>query len=542
MKPRFPLFLALLALASLTCQAVSRVALPQPRSQSIDPAALARAGARLTVLLEQEKEYGELYDLDTDQNGAFDEVIYHFPPRPLETDVRLQTNLIYSSGETASVPQPGIYYKAYLLFPENLSGQEKQVRFTFEIPKYFARSVDELSFQPQPSRIVNPDPVVLYDMTLPAQSARNAFHLAAPSQLLQEQEAQAIYIGSTIGDPIVSYIIAKERLRANALAEMREACKAVPPELKSICYLSMVADFKDIIGKGEMEQICIGEVTGYERRLCLSLARDSAAECDSLSAEEDIFACKGFYVRQKCKGLDGGELQACLRDTSISSKAPLGCADLQDPDIRNDCFARAGGDASYCKQINNTARREACEKALRAAVPSGPISIDPGGWFTMENAAGECRPFYALFPEYKAGMSTGFDYDGVGTLSCAMDASDPGLDDVLSEVSIQIWADPSIEVARQKWADETDGYSYAGKKHQEQTNTNPDLTFTFGADTYFTVLKRPSLSGPPIYTMAGGSLYQNGRIAFNFDAYASSPARWQQVEAVFKQLIDRMLR
>jgi hypothetical protein len=100
----------------------------------------------------------------------------------------------------------------------------------------------------------------------------------------------------------------------------------------------------------------------------------------------------------------------------------------------------------------------------------------------------------------------------------------------------------SPEIARQVWEDTTVPYSYASWKHQQETNTDPDVTFTFKGDSFLSVHKKTGLVDTVVYSMTAGDLYQNARIAFRWDSYAASEARWQQVDGAFRQLIDAKLR
>ena len=47
-------------------------------------------------IIEQETDLGELYEIDQNQDGQFEEVIYHYPDQQIEPDVALESNLIYS--------------------------------------------------------------------------------------------------------------------------------------------------------------------------------------------------------------------------------------------------------------------------------------------------------------------------------------------------------------------------------------------------------------------------------------------------------------
>jgi hypothetical protein len=530
MKPLYRVALAVAVLATgLTCNALTGTPATQPAAVDF-----TLSEGRLQEIMEMDSDWGKLFDIDTNQDGTVDEAIYRFPNQEIETDVTLLTTLIYSSGETTETPDPTVYYKAMYLEVFNYGEAEKQVQFNLEIPKSFAQSVDELDFNPQPAAIVNPDPVVMYDIVLPAPPVDESTLIGMP-----------VYVGYAFAQSMVNFEAARKKLREDALAQMREKCKSAPVDQKSYCYLSLVSDFHDLLNSKDMESICNGETTGFARRVCLSVAKNSAAECDRASTPEDVLVCKGFYVNHKCKGLDGGELQACLRDTSLANKAPLGCMDLEEPDVKNDCYARAGNNAAYCQEINNTARREACEKALNQTVQSDsePVAADPSDWFTPQKSKTDCKPFAALFPEYTLSFTDGEYFNDVAKLSCDMDANGEKLNDILYEVVVWVWAYESSEASRYIWENELkDGYTLLAMKNLASSNTDPDTQFTFEADRYFQVSKMTTFDGTIKYSIVAGAVYRNAHIAFQFDGYDGSTAYWQQVEALFKQLIDSKLR
>lgn len=534
MKSNLRIFLAAVVLvSSLTCKTL----MGNPAVQ-LDTESLARGEEQLQKLIENDIFMGDLVELDKNQDGKPDQAIYHYPQQEIETDVFLETSLVYTSAELDENPTPNAYRKELWLLLNNQSPQEKRVQFTFEIPKEFAQSVDQLVFNPEPAEIINPDPVVKYDVNTPSYQPGGETIVYISGYL--------IYLTSSA---VTDFKEIKYRLRQEAFNQMKEKCKSAPVDERNACYLSLVTDFKDMLDKKWMENICSGEMTGLERRICLSLAKDSAVECDRASTPEDIMACKGYYVHQKCKGLDGGELQACLRDTSMANKAPLGCMNLEDPDVRNECYATASGDASFCARITNQARREGCEKALNAGggpadqSQPGPVSVDPSRWFNADSAEGDCKPFAALFPDYTLTHTDGDYVDESAKLICDMDANDPDLDDILYEVAIWIWAYDSSETARQVWeTDVLDGYTYASRKNQQETNPDPNFTLTLELDRYFGFSKTEHYDKPPSYSIMAGAIYKNARIAFLFESYSGTPSIWVQVEALFQQLIDRKSR
>lgn len=528
MKTKFRIWLAAaVIISSITCQT-----LLGGTSVQLDEVSLTEAEEPLGEIIAHEINMGDLIELDRDQNGRDDQIIYYYPEQEIATDILLATNLVFTSGELDEIPNPDIFHKELWLILNNQNPQEMHVQFIYEIPKEFAQHVDELTFNPEPVEVINPDPAVKYDVNVPSYQAGG-------------EALVWVITGDPMAYAATDYVIAKLKLRQDALKQMKERCKSVPAEDKNDCYLSLITDFQDLLDQKEMENICSGEMTGVERRICLSIVKDSATECDRASTPENVHICKGFYVYQKCKGLDGGELQACLRDTAIANKAPLGCKNLEDPDVRNECYAKASGNVAYCARISNQARREGCEKALNAGAGQvdqsqpGPVSVDPSRWFNDDNANADCKPFAAIFPDYTLNYTHGDYFHDVAHLTCDMDANDPDLDDILYEVSIWIWAYDGSDTARQVWeTDALDGYTYASAKQRMETNTNPNFTITLEAGRYFSFFKTERTDKRPTYSISGGALYKNARVAFLFDGYSESQGAWLQVEALFMQLID----
>ncbi len=530
MKTKLRLLLAaVVVVSSLTCKTLMGYPVVP-----LDTESLAKSEEQLRKFIERDISMGDFIELDKNQDGKPDQAIYHYPQQEIETDIFLETSLVYTSAELDENSTSNAYRKELWLLLNNQSPQEKRVQFTFEIPKEFAQSVNQLVFNPEPAEIINPDPVVKYDVNTPSYQPGGETKIYISGYL--------IYL---ISSAVTDFKEIKYRLRQDAFKQMEQRCKLAPVDERNACYLSLVTDFKDMLDKKWMENICTSEMTGLERRICLSLVKDSALECDRASTPEDIMACKGYYVHQKCKGLDGGELQACLSDTSIANKAPLGCMNLEDPDVRNECYAKASGDAAFCARITNQARREGCEQALNAGggqadqSPPEPVSVDPSRWFNDDNAEDHCKPFAALFPDYTLSYVEGEYFDNVAKLSCDMDANDPDLDDILYEVTIWIWAYDSSETARQVWeTDVLDGYTYASRKNQQETNPDPNFTLTLELDRYFGISKMEYYFRPVFYSIVAGAHYKNARIAFLYDGYTDTPGTWVQVEALFRQLID----
>jgi len=528
------LLCAVVLISSLTCQTLFGGTVVE-----LDDAAMAEGEIQLQEMIGQETELGELYEIDKNQDGQFDEVIYHYPDQQIETDVVLESNLLYSPAAFPEQPDLEGYYKSLYLILVNQSQEEKHVRFTYEVPKDFAVYVSELVFIPEPAEIVNPDVVVLYDIVLPA--------LPASSVDEAEAEANTIWIMGTIVEPLVTYVAAKEKARDDAFKQMMEMCKSLPYEKRGACYLSLVSDFKDKLKPKEMETICTQETNGTTRRMCFSVIKDSAGECDKISNAKEVQVCKGFYVNYKCKGLDGGELQACLKDKAIANKAPLGCKGLDDADVRNECYAKASRKSRYCARINNDARRKSCEQALgtgggQASGPgSDPGSVDPGNWFTGDKAKTDCQFYSDSLALYTLSYSKGEYFHDIATLSCGMDSSDPY--GTLYEGSVWIWAYDSAETAQQVWeTDETDGYTYATLKQQQERNADPDLVIVLEPNRYFSTYKTEYSDRPPTYLLKAGSLYKNARIAILYRDMVDQPTSWLQIEALFKQMVDQKIQ
>lgn len=527
------LFLAgAVIVSSLTCQVLAGT----PESPQADMEAITRGEELLWGVINEDNEMGGWVEQDWTEDGVVDQVIYFYPIEEIQPGVRLETSLVYASGELDIEPDAGVYHKELWMYLMNDSGVETRVQFNYEIPKSFAESVDVLNFYPPPAEIVDPDPVVMYDIVLPAVTGDP---ITDPES--GEDLGNTLAISTFTTPLIVNFVITQERMAAEALEQMRAKCKSAPPSKKNACYFSLATDFQDRLKRDEMVQICTGEMTGLERRICLAIANEKAEECDRAALPEDVLACKGFFVQNQCRKLSGGELQACLRDTSIANKAPLGCMMIEDLDVRNECYAKASGDAEFCERITNEARRENCQKALGSGGESAQSQpeadeLDPSRWFNEKDAAKDCKPFAELFPEYTLTYTTGDYFHDVARLTCDMDAKDARLDDILYEVSVWVWGYPTTAALMDSWTSETEDFSYGAIVLA--SNNNPDLEVKLEGERYFAISQSQAEGEPVIFSITAGSLYRNARVAFIYKGFLGSETSWRLVEATFKQLID----
>ena len=531
MNKRIPAWIAVATMfATVTCRWLTGAP-----TIVLDETAFKEGETQLREYIELDATMGELLEIGLNSDGRVEQVQYRYPITEIEADVFLEEHLTYSLGSMQGKPDPDAYYPILFLFFANTGARDKQIQFVYEIPKDFAVNVDEVEFSPIPDEIINPDIVVRYDLVLPA----------APAGDTGEGMETGLWISGITTPPVINYVMAKSRLRVQAYNQMLKKCKEAPIADRNDCYLSLVTDFQDVMDTDGILNICTTEMTGLERRICMSMAKDSPAECDRASDIPDREVCKGYYVYNKCKDLDGGELQACLKNTSIASKAILGCVDIEDADVRNECHAKASGQASYCAKINNKARREDCEKTLKSSAEiadqaqPAAVDVDIERWFDDDTADDECDSFAAVFPGYTLNYTTAGMSDDVATLTCQMDANESDLDGTLYEVTVWIHAYQSSEMAQQVWeTDDLDGYTLAAKRNQQAENTDPDLVFTLETERYFSVLAGTRTDMPTVYSISAGALYRNARLVFLLDSYSDSPGSWSQVEALFKQLID----
>jgi hypothetical protein len=306
-----------------------------------------------------------------------------------------------------------------------------------------------------------------------------------------------------------------------------------------------VEDYSDVLTIEQKAMYC-KNATGLYKLMCVSILNDNANECKYAETTEDQMACRAYYVLNKCDKLDGGEHQNCLKKTSISSKAPLGCLDIEDEDVRNECVALASKDPEFCNQIINEARKESCQKELGVKVnqpwePLGGKGSDQE-WFTGDQAKKDCEYFHGSFSSYTVDYALGEYFHDINKLSCAFVAK--YADGTSSEVNIWIEGYPTTQEAQVVW-DETHGPTSDWlKTMQDRVARESDIyALSYNEDWWFSSFFEYPSQGTNTYINDGKAIYQNSIIWFKEDDVpASSNATWLYVKQAAEFLVDQKNR
>lgn len=516
--------LVVLVLVGLGCSLANYIPLLNSNSDAstpLDEAALQAAGQTLQEAVDLQGRMAVFDASDVTGDGELDILWVWYPVEEVLPGVYARPTLIYNTENNPSAEAQEI-----VLQFSNQSGFPREFDYIYEVPKHFAEYVTEMTFSPEPVEIINPDAEVKFQVSM------------ADSDI---DWSDRILITTEIGVMIGKYALAEQRLKENAAADLEKICPKLPADKQSACWLSLVEDFGSVLAKDKQVNLCMN-ATGYERRMCLAIARDSAEECNDAATKDDQMACRGYYVLHKCEELDGGEYQGCLRDQSIANKAPLSCTGLTDDDVRNDCYARAGRDAEFCKKINNPARKEACQKALGVKTGSTGRTGSKKEWFTGGQAARDCEYFHSSFSGYTVDYALGDYFHDINKLSCAFKIK--FVDGTNGAVNIWINGYLTTQEAQVAWDEEFGPKSTFATTRAMDAKTNPSIsTFTSDDESLFSTYWPSPESKPDYYHIDGAAIYQNATIWFKHDyAVGNTPAIWNYVRQAAEVLIDQKNR
>ena len=494
-------------------------------TETLDPDAFESAQEQIGLDLAFREAAGGFFESDTTGDGQPDQVMIRYPEQEVIPGVYARSSLIFNFDNFA--PNP----RQMVIEFSNVTGEEQAFKFFLKIPKYFAESVDDLAFSLQPDEIINPDPDVAYNLVASG---------GDPGWGTGLEVAGLVYIG------IAKYDEAQRRLKESAAADLAGICDQLKAEeSRNACWLALVEDYEDVLTKEQRLDKC-KYISGAMKMMCTSIVLQNVNECNSAASLEEQMACRGYYVLNKCKNLSGGEYQNCLKTTSIASKAPLGCLDLEDADVRNECVALASKDPEFCKQIANDARRESCQKALgvKANQPWEPLGGKGSDqeWFTGDQAKKDCEYFHGSFSVYTVDYALGEYFHDINKLSCSFVAKFK--DGTISTVNIWIEGYPTTQEAQVIWEEQNGPNSDWLKTMKERAvNESDRLVFSYNEDWTFSSYFQLFSQGTNTYINDGKSIYQNTIIWFIEDNVPTgSNATWLYVKQAAEFLIDQKNR
>lgn len=367
-QKRVLLILLALVLASLTCSLPFNMT-SEPSQAQID---------ELNALITADIELGGMSENDINSDGVVDNVYYTFPTYELQPGVFLtKTYAMESGGEDEF--HPGI-----ALAFSNKSGVEQTFKFTLEVPKEFASDVSELSFSLEPAEIIEPDPILDFNIKL------------TPEQ----QVDNLLIVYSVAGVPDKDLPRNKQILMEKAFAEYENYCINTYFPMayqQEQCYLNMAIDFKNYINNRALEPYC--ELAGEKNQAgCLAIINKDISKCGKVKDKYQQENCRAFFINDLCKAEKTEEDRViCIGREAVRNKSHVACLLLQDRDMKNVCLANVYNKVSYCERIEDEDLKNECLASFggttNAQSGSGGKIIK---WFTPGKAKQDCLGFTAV--------------------------------------------------------------------------------------------------------------------------------------------------
>jgi len=520
------LFITVVLIITLGCSLSSLIPSTNTTdTETLDQTAFQAAEEQVGLALLARKGAGGFFEEDTTGDGQYDQIMIRYPMEEVIPGVYARSSLLFNFNNSAPNPRQMLVEFA------NYTGEEQAFEYILVIPKYFAETVDEVAFSLPPVEIINPDIEVKYYLTAGKED---------PGW------GKGLEVAGLVNLGVVKYADAQRKLKESAAADLEGICSRLEiPQNQNACWLSLVEDYDDVLGFEKRLLLC-KNVTGVEKLMCVSIVNDNAEECKYATNPEEQMACRAYYVLNKCKNLSGGEYQNCLKTTSIASKAPLGCLDLEDEDVRNECVALASKDPEFCKQIINEARKESCQKELGVKVnlpwePLGGKGSDQE-WFTGDQAKKDCEYFHGSFSSYTVDYALGEYFHDINKLACSFVAKYK--DGTTSTVNIWIEGYPTTQEAQVVWDEAHGPNSDWLKTMQDRVARESDIyALSYNEDWWFSSYFEYPSQGTNTYINDGKVIYQNTIIWFIENGVPTgSNATWLYVKQAAEFLVDQKNR
>ena len=365
---RFLLIMLALVLTSLTCNLPFNTT-TEPSQAEID---------ELNAMITADIELGGMSENDINADGVVDNVYYTFPTFELQEKVYMtKTYSMESGGEDEF--HPGI-----IVAFNNESGVDQAFKFTLEVPKEFASDVAELSFSLEPAEIIDPDPILSFNVSLTAEQQVDAMLIAYSVTGLDDKDLPR----------------AKQILMEKAFDEYVNYCSFTyfPKQYqKEQCYLNMAIDFKNFINKGALESYC--DLAGYNNQAgCLAIINKDISKCGMVKDKYQQENCRAYFINDLCKAEKTEEDRLiCIGREAVQAKSHLACVLLPDRDMKNVCLANVHNKAFYCERIEDADLKPDC---LASFGETTNTQAGSGGkiikWFTPSKAKQDCLGFTAV--------------------------------------------------------------------------------------------------------------------------------------------------
>jgi hypothetical protein len=497
-QKRVLLTLIALVLTSLTCTLPFSTP-SEPSQVEID---------ELNAMITADIELGGMSEQDINADGVTDNIYYTFPSYELQEGVFLTKTYAMESGGKDD------FYPGIIVAFNNESGMEQAFKFILGIPKEFASDAADLSFSLEPSEIIEPDPILSFNVSI------------KPEQ--QVDQLLTVYSVAGLGDTDLPR--AKQVLMETAFAEAIEHCKNTwfPQEhQQSACYLNLIIDFKDFIPKGGLEGYC--DLAGASGRpICFAILDNDISYCTKLKDIKENERCKAYFIDNLCAKKKGEDKVICIGQYAIEHKCASSCMTIPDDDLKNYCLARVTNARSYCDDITNYDLKATCLADIKQGdrnVIGGILDL-VAGTFSSGNAEKNCKSFSALaatYPVIKAKGSNSF-------LTCEYYSSEA---ESSYNVQLHMAIYTTADEAMAKWNDTNDpkklpvGISTSDLVEKKQTNTN-----------YIFIQRKTSTGDTTLYQVDAGELIGRAYIYYQERfIHSADTSRWVATLAQAKHLL-----
>jgi hypothetical protein len=249
------------------------------------------------------------------------------------------------------------------------ASQDGTLPFVLDIPKSFAATVDDITFDPDPDEIIDADPVVQFNIDVARQYRKNI-------RLISD-------VLITTADPAEAILAIASKLDDLRVFSQFTACgKWTTPERMKTCYLSVVALNPGAFDNSSCAHLAVRtgdtgseQATAAFEKACDTIrtfaTQDPKTVCEDTSDPAIKVACKGLVwnvFEGPCWSLTSTEREICIYEAAVAANDSRYCNFLHllaGADMANDCRATLTMDPSYCTVTNDAARRASCCETFR---------------------------------------------------------------------------------------------------------------------------------------------------------------------------------
>ncbi len=220
----------------------------------------------------------------------------------------------------------------------------KQDSFIENIPKSFAKDISLLSFSIEPSRVINPDPIVEF------KNIKNNIEIKS-KQIIEEKDLEII---------LEKQIIDKESKICENIKEKKESLA---------CQLKLIAKYRDTKALEQIfeeENLYQEDITKLSWAVIFAVKDNNISKCKLIKNIENKNLCYEYAYQvlvEECDNKKGIDYRNCVRN--MSSQLPsmetqrLFCYHISDKQMYNECMWNTP--ISVCDEIKNEERKMMCQ-------------------------------------------------------------------------------------------------------------------------------------------------------------------------------------